>query len=38
MKTYEDYGQSPDGWNVSATLKLEDDGRFSYEELWTDYG
>ena len=37
MKLYEDYSQSPDGWNVSATLKVEDDGRFVYEELWTDY-
>ena len=37
VKTYEDYSQSPDGWNVSATLKLEDDGRFVYEEAWTDY-
>jgi hypothetical protein len=37
MKTYEDYSQSPDGWNVSATLELTDDGRFSYSEGWTDY-
>jgi hypothetical protein len=37
MKTYEDYSQSPDGWNVSATLELEDDGRFSYSEGRTDY-
>ena len=37
MKTYVDYSQSPDGWNVSATLKLEDGGRFVYEEAWTDY-
>jgi hypothetical protein len=37
MTTYEDYSQSPDGWNVSATLTLEDDGRFAYTEGWTDY-
>jgi hypothetical protein len=37
MKTYEDYSQSPDGWNVSCTLELEDDGRFSYSEGRTDY-
>jgi hypothetical protein len=37
MKVYDDYGQSPYGWNVAATLTLEDDGRFVYEELWTDY-
>ena len=37
MKTYEDYSSSPDGWNVTATLTLEDDGRFSYQEGWTDY-
>ncbi|WP_375772216.1 hypothetical protein NR798_15450 [Archangium gephyra] len=37
MKTYEDDSQSPDGWNVTSTLKLEDDGRFSYSEGWTDY-
>lgn len=37
MKTYEHYTSSPDGWNVSCTLRLEDDGRFSYSEGWTDY-
>lgn len=37
MKKYVDYSQSPDGWNVSATLTLEEDGRFVYEEAWTDY-
>ena len=37
MTIYEDYSQSPDGWNVTSTLRLEDDGRFSYEERWTDY-
>lgn len=37
MKTYEDNSSSPDGWNVSATLKLDDDGRFTYSEGWTDY-
>ena len=37
MKTYEDYSQSPDGWNVSCTLELEDDGKFSYSEGQTDY-
>ena len=36
MKVYKDYGQSPDGWNTESTLKLEYDGRFSYEEQWTD--
>src|SRR4051812_39581918 len=37
VKTFEDYSRSPDGWNVTATLDLEDDGRFSYSEGWTDY-
>lgn len=37
MKTYEDYSSSPDGWNVSSTLELEEDGRFFYPEGWTDY-
>ena len=36
LKTYVDYSQS-DVWNVSSTLKLEEDGRFVYEEAWTDY-
>lgn len=37
MKTYEYYGSSPDGWNVSGTLELTGDERFSYSEGWTDY-
>ncbi|MBV9924258.1 MAG: hypothetical protein JOZ96_04390 [Acidobacteria bacterium] len=37
MKTYDYYGSSPDGWNVSSALELEEDGRFSYSEGWTDY-
>jgi hypothetical protein len=37
MKLYEDYTQSPDGWNISSSLELEDDGRFLYDETWTDY-
>jgi hypothetical protein len=37
MKTYEDSSQSPDGWNVTSTLTLEEDGRFFYSEGWTDY-
>jgi hypothetical protein len=37
VKTYEDYSQSPDGWNVTSTLELKDDGLFSYSEGWTDY-
>lgn len=37
MKTYQSFGSSPDGWNVSSTLALGDDGRFSYSEGWTDY-
>jgi hypothetical protein len=37
MRTYEDYSQSPDGWNITSTLELEDDGRFRYDETWTDY-
>lgn len=37
MKFYEDYAQSPDGWNITSTLELEDDGRFHYDETWTDY-
>jgi hypothetical protein len=37
MKFYEDNSQSSDGWNITSTLELEDDGRFSYDETWTDY-
>jgi hypothetical protein len=37
MKLYEDNSQSPDGWNVTSTLELEDDGRFRFDETWTDY-
>jgi hypothetical protein len=37
MKLYEDYTQSPDGWNISSSLELMDDGRFLYDETWTDY-
>ena len=37
MKTYEGYSSSPDGWNVTSNLELENDGRFSYSEGWTDY-
>jgi hypothetical protein len=37
MKTYEHYSQSPDGWNVTATLELRDGGKFGYSEGWTDY-
>lgn len=37
MKLYENYSQSPDGWNINTTLELEDDGRFRYDETWTDY-
>lgn len=37
MKTYEYDETWPDGWKVSATLELEDDGQFSYSEGRTDY-
>jgi hypothetical protein len=37
MKLYDDNSQSPDGWNITSTLELEDDGRFYYDETWTDY-
>lgn len=37
IKTYEYYGSSPDGWNVSGTLELEGDERFGYSEGQTDY-
>jgi hypothetical protein len=37
MKFYEDCSQSPDGWNITSTLELEDDGLFRYDETWTDY-
>lgn len=37
IRTYEYYGSSPDGWNISATLELAGDERFSYSEGWTDY-
>lgn len=37
LKTYEYYGSSPDGWNVSGTLEVEDNERFGYSEGWTDY-
>jgi hypothetical protein len=37
IKTYEYYGSSPDGWNVSGTLELEGNEQFGYSEGWTDY-
>ncbi|HEX8720431.1 MAG TPA: hypothetical protein VF736_07365 [Pyrinomonadaceae bacterium] len=37
MKTYEYYGNSPDGWKVSGTLEVEGNERFGYSEGWTDY-
>lgn len=37
MKTYEYFGSSPDGWNVSGTLEVEGNERFGYSEGWTDY-
>ena len=37
MRIYEDDTQSPDGWNITSTLKLDDDGRFRYDETWADY-
>jgi hypothetical protein len=37
MKTYEYDTQSPDGWNVTATLELTEDRQFGYSEGWTDY-
>jgi hypothetical protein len=37
LKTYEYYGSSPDGWNVSGTLKVEGNERFDYSEGQTDY-
>jgi hypothetical protein len=37
LKTYEYYGSSPDGWNVSGTLEVEGNERFGYSEGWTDY-
>jgi hypothetical protein len=37
MKTYEYYGSSPDGWNVSGTLKVDGDERFDYSEGQTDH-
>jgi hypothetical protein len=37
VKLYEDNSQSPDGWNVTSTLELEDYGRFRFYETWTDY-
>jgi hypothetical protein len=37
LKTYEYYGSSPDGWNVSGTLKVEGNERFDYSEGQSDY-
>lgn len=37
MKFYEDYSRSPDGWNITSTLEIENDGRFCYDETLTDY-
>jgi hypothetical protein len=37
VKLYEDNSQSPEGWNVTSTLELQDDGRFRFDETWTDY-
>lgn len=36
MRIYEDH-RSPDEWSITSTLKLEDDGKFLYEERWTCY-
>lgn len=36
MRVYEDH-RSPDEWAATLTLKLEDDGTFFYDELWTCY-
>jgi hypothetical protein len=36
MKVYEDYSQAQ-GFNTESTLKLGDDGRFSYEASLNDY-
>lgn len=37
LKTYEYYGDSPEGWKVSGTLKVEGNERFDYSEGQTDY-
>jgi hypothetical protein len=37
MKIYEDFSSSPSGWNVTSTLEVADEGRFTYSEAWTDY-
>jgi hypothetical protein len=37
LRIYEDCSQSPDGWKINPTLRLEGDGRFVYDELWADY-
>ncbi len=38
MRIYQDESMATDVMNASSTLKLEDDGRFRYDETWTDYG
>jgi hypothetical protein len=38
MKVYEDVLDSPDEWQITSTVTLEDDGRFFYDEYWTSYG
>src|ERR671927_139069 len=37
MRGYEKNSTSADGRNVTCTLELADDGRFSYSERRTDY-
>jgi hypothetical protein len=37
MTIYENCSQSSDGWNITSTLELKDDGQFCYDETWTDY-
>ena len=38
MKKYTDYSHIVGEFEVEATLKIEDDGKFSYDEWWHCYG
>lgn len=38
MKVYTDYSHWAQEFSIDVTLKLEDDNRFFYDELWNSYG
>jgi hypothetical protein len=38
MKTYVDYSRFAQEFGIDATLTIEEDGRFLYDESWSSYG